>query len=155
MTTHEIVTGGDAARLRFHENASTESHHHQQQQHLQKTVTTVTNPGNPRRTSIIIEERPRTSVTVGIDESDAFHHLFLPTVSEFIGTLMYVLFTNLFGISGTSSISKLGIAIMDGALLAALISALAPFGGLHFNPGTFHSANELFFLSCNLKLQLC
>uniref|UniRef100_A0A914QWU7 Uncharacterized protein n=1 Tax=Panagrolaimus davidi TaxID=227884 RepID=A0A914QWU7_9BILA len=136
-TVHETTTSAthDPVRLRF-ENPD----HHSKT--TTTTITAVPNPTNPRRTSIIIEERPRTNLTTTFEDSnDIFHHLLLPTLSEFFGTLIYVLFTNLFGISGNSLVAKLGISIMDGAVLAALITALSPFGGLHFNPGKKREGN--------------
>uniref|UniRef100_A0A7E4VEY4 MFS domain-containing protein n=1 Tax=Panagrellus redivivus TaxID=6233 RepID=A0A7E4VEY4_PANRE len=76
------------------------------------------------------------TVTANLDYTDPLMVFVMPSVSEFIGMIVYVFITDLLGLAGNSSTARISIAIFDGIILAALIAALGPFKGLHFNPAT-------------------
>ena len=82
----------------------------------------------------VIQERPRTSWTLGTVEEDPLGRILMPAVAEFLGTLLYVLITDLLGMAGNTPTSRIGVSLFDGATLAALVIIFSPFRGGHFNP---------------------
>ncbi|KAE9550664.1 hypothetical protein FO519_006125 [Halicephalobus sp. NKZ332] len=81
-----------------------------------------------------VQERPRTAWTLASFDEDPLGRILMPAVAEFLGTLLYVLITDLLGTAGNTPTSRVGISLFDGATLAALVIIFAPFGGGHFSP---------------------
>ena len=82
----------------------------------------------------VIQERPRTAWTLTNLEEDPLGRILMPAVAEFLGTLIYVLISNLLGMAGNTPTSRIGVSLFDGATLAALVIIFSPFRGGHFNP---------------------
>ncbi|KAI1712544.1 major intrinsic protein domain-containing protein [Ditylenchus destructor] len=80
---------------------------------------------------------------------DPWHRYYALLACEFIGSLVYTLFSNLLGIVGVGdSAAKLSIALLDGALNATLICMFGGISGGHFNP----AITLAILLTFNLRL---